>query len=212
MPKKTYVYIDGFNLYYGSLNRKNRKGVGYKWLNLESWLEKLLPPSIHDIQKIKFYTARVSATSHDPQKPVRQDTYLRALRTLPKVEIVQGYFAFPSRKIQITKDVCVVARVPEEKGTDVNLAVHMVEDGYKGLYDTAVIVSNDSDMGEALRIVSKELNLEIGLINPSGTHFSKSLNKYSSFKEPVREKPILASQFPASLTDSVGTFTKPKSW
>lgn len=55
---KTNVYIDGFNLYYGSLN-----GTPYKWLDIGKLCHAMLP--LHAIQDIKFFTARVSARPHD---------------------------------------------------------------------------------------------------------------------------------------------------
>ena len=42
---------------------------------------------------------------------------------------------------------------PEEKGSDVNLATYLVADGFRDLYDTAVVVSNDSDLAEPLKLV-----------------------------------------------------------
>lgn len=60
---KTYIYIDGFNLYYGAL-----KGTPHKWLDLMVLFQKLLQ-SHHHIPRIKYFTARVSGTKTDPQKP-----------------------------------------------------------------------------------------------------------------------------------------------
>ena len=80
-PVKTYVYIDGFNLYYGAI-----KGTSYKWLDLLQMCRKLLPKN--EIGKIKYYTAIVSARPNDREQPVRQQTYLRALATIPDLEIV----------------------------------------------------------------------------------------------------------------------------
>lgn len=78
---KTCVYIDGFNLYYGAL-----KGTPYKWLDISEMCKHLLQG--HEIEKIKYFTApmRVRAGDPDLDKPVRQQIYLRALRTLPNVE------------------------------------------------------------------------------------------------------------------------------
>jgi uncharacterized LabA/DUF88 family protein len=209
MAKKdiTYVYIDSFNLYYGSLN-KPHQNRGTKWLDLEQWLSKILLQN--DIQKIKFYTARVSG-KYDPLKPVRQDTYFRALKTLPTVEIIEGFFLLKTQKIHISPDVCISARVFEEKGTDVNLATNLVNDAYKKKFDTAIVVSNDSDLAEAVRIVTQEVGLKVGVLNPY-SKFNKQLIRYATFKHGIRDKAILASQFPAVLTDKVGAFSKPVTW
>jgi hypothetical protein len=70
-----YVYIDGFNLYYGAL-----KGSPYKWLDLAALCHLMLPNDT--IQSIKYFTAIVSARPYDLDLPVRQQMYLRALKTI----------------------------------------------------------------------------------------------------------------------------------
>src|SRR3990172_12829304 len=85
MADRTHVYVDGFNLYYGAV-----RGTPYKWLNIRRLSELLLPG--HSIDAVKYFTARVSARKDDPQKPSRQQIYMRALRTLPGLEIVYGSF------------------------------------------------------------------------------------------------------------------------
>jgi hypothetical protein len=82
---RTWVYVDGFNLYYGAV-----KATHFKWLNLVELSRRLLP-STHTVEKIKYFTARVSGAS-DPDAPKRQQIYLTALATLPQVEIHYGRF------------------------------------------------------------------------------------------------------------------------
>jgi hypothetical protein len=77
----TNVYIDGFNFYYGAL-----RNTPYRWLNPEALCQLLLPKNT--ISQIKYFTALVSARPNDLDQPLRQQLYLRALATLPKV----GYF------------------------------------------------------------------------------------------------------------------------
>jgi hypothetical protein len=82
---KTYVYVDGFNLYYGSL-----KGTPYRWLNLAELCRLMLPPN--DVRRINYYTAHVGARANDPDQPLRQQSYLRALGTLPTVAVHYGHY------------------------------------------------------------------------------------------------------------------------
>ena len=56
----TYVYIDGFNLYNGSVKHTPT----LKWLNLSELCRLLL--SGRTIDLICFFTARVVAFDHDP--------------------------------------------------------------------------------------------------------------------------------------------------
>ncbi len=43
--------------------------------------------------------------------------------------------------------------MPEEKRTDVNIAVYMLDDAYQGRCDRIVLVSGDSDLVPAIRMV-----------------------------------------------------------
>ena len=207
----TAVYIDGFNLYYGCL----RKNPGCRWLDLDALCQKLLPGQ--DIQLIRYFTARVNGTV-DVGAPGRQDIYLRALRTIPHLEIHYGQFtthpvwlplvnplAGGPKKAQVHKT--------EEKGSDVNLASHLLHDSFRKLHDTVVIISNDSDLAEPVKIARFDLGRSVGVINP---HHSKKksrlLSSDASFFKQIRKGVIMASQFPPTLSDSTGTFHKPPAW
>ena len=83
---KTYVYIDGFNLYYRGL-----KNTPYKWLDLKKLIEIVLGPG-HKTESIKYFTALASGKK-DVQTPVRQQTYLRTLeKYIPEISIHYGHF------------------------------------------------------------------------------------------------------------------------
>jgi len=94
----------------------------------------------------------------------------------------------------------------------VNLAAHLINDGYRGRYEVAAIVSNDSDLVEPIKIVRRELNLPVIVLNPFPKHPSKELQKYATFVKPIRRGAVAASQFPPMLVDANGTFSKPSVW
>ena len=162
---RTFVYVDGFNLYYGAL-----KGSPFKWLDLVSLFEKVLQPR-HDILKVKYFTARVSGTPTDPSKPQRQDVYLRGLQHYrPEVEVYFGHFLSHRVRAPLAQAVgdrrTVEIIRTEEKGSDVNLAVHLLNDGWLDAYDCPVVVSNDSDIAEAMRLVRQHHGKRMGLVTP----------------------------------------------
>ena len=194
---KTCLYIDGFNLFHGALRK-----TSYRWLDLQALVKNILP-EIAVINKIKYFTARISDTPDDPTLATRQDIYLRAIRTFtPNVEIYFGFFQ--KKKVEMnlvtpTKD-CLIAKVwrYEEKGTDVNLAVHMLNDAWLNIFDYAAVISNDSDLVEAFKLV-KALQKKIILITPSVNHGRGTSKKLTSFADHVRhiDKSVLArSQLP----------------
>ena len=201
----TNVYVDGFNLYYGAV-----RDTEYKWLNLERLCQLLLPD--HRVHRIRYFTALVTARPDDPGKPQRQQTYLRALRTLPSVSIHEGTFLEKrKRRPEVDTGRYVVIRDTEEKGSDVNLATYLLHDGHRGDYDAAVVVSNDTDLKHPIEIVGRELRLRIGILNPH-RRLARDLQPIADFRKQIRKGVLRASQFPDELTDQHGTFRKPASW
>jgi len=206
---KVNVYIDGFNLYYGCL-----KGTPYKWLNLLALCQIILPSD--QINDIKYFTARVKARPHDPDQAVRQQTYFRALKTLPNLSIIEGHYLSSSVSMRLTNIIpgqnpYVFVDKSEEKGSDVNLAVHLVNDAHLKKFETAVIISNDSDLLEALLIVKNQLKLPVGVLCPHKKPSRQLLNNATFFKY-IRISDLLPSQFSPSLVDTNGTFHKPVTW
>jgi uncharacterized LabA/DUF88 family protein len=206
----TYVYVDGFNLYYGA-----DKGTPHKWLDILKLCQLLLPKN--QILKIKYFTALVTARPGDPDQPNRQQIYLRALRTIPDLEIIYGHFleheiSMPVANSLPEKPKYVKVMKTEEKGSDVNIAAHLINDGYKGLYQVAILVTNDSDLVEPIKIVQNDLKLVAGVLNPRPSTPSHELRKFAAFVKPIRQGALAASQFPNTLKDSIGTFHKPAKW
>lgn len=100
----------------------------------------------------------------------------------------------------------------EEKGSDVNLATYLLLDGFQQDYEQAVIISNDSDLVEPIRVVRKHLGLSVGVFNPHRKTISRALQHVASFYRPIREGVLRASQFPPVLQDAHGMITKPRGW
>jgi hypothetical protein len=99
----------------------------------------------------------------------------------------------------------------EEKGSDVNLGTHLLNDGYKQDYEVAVVITNDSDLLEPIRIVRHELGLPVGILNPHKRP-SRVLLQHASFIKQIRKGVLAASQFAPILADNIGVFHKPSAW
>ena len=206
---RTFVYVDGFNLYYGAL-----KGTPFKWLDPVSLFEKVLQPH-HDILRVKYFTARVSGTSTDPSKPQRQDVYLRALQHFrPGVEVYFGHFLSHRVRAPLAQVVGAQRTVEiiktEEKGSDVNLAVHLLNDGWLDAYDCGVVVSNDSDIAEAMRLVRQHCGKRIGLVTPGTGRSSRQLLAHADFSRHARVNGLQHSQLPDPIPGT--NIRKPVAW
>ncbi|MFN8655319.1 MAG: NYN domain-containing protein [Candidatus Obscuribacterales bacterium] len=205
--KKAYVYIDGFNLYYGSL-----KGTKLKWLDVEKMCELLLPQ--HDIEKIIYFTAQVSGTPTNPDAPQRQHKYVRALKTIKKLEIMQGHFIvdYPVLPLADGSGDVKVRRM-KEKQSDANMATTIMWHAHCNCFETAVLVTGDSDFLSAVQYVRHYFKREVVILDPqrNGTPNSP-LNKEANIYKPIRNGVLSASQFPAKMTDAKGEFYKPGDW
>lgn len=204
---KANVYIDGFNLYYGAV-----KGSPYKWLDLGALCHRMLPNDT--VQSISYFTAIVSARPYDLNLSIRQQMYLRALKTVGNLKIIYGHFLTHSCHMVLTgsnppKKVWVDKT--EEKGSDVNIASHLLRDGYNRAFEVAVLVTNDSDLVEPARMVRHELKLPVGILNPH-QHHSVVLKNEASFMKRIRQADVSACQFPNVMADSKGQFHKPSTW
>lgn len=202
---RTIVYIDGFNLYYGALRK-----TPYRWLDVSCLCRTLLPRD--DIRQIKYFTALVNPRPTDPDQLARQQVYLRALATIPNLEIIYGYFLTHEVTMALA-DGRGYARVvkTEEKGSDVNIATHLLADGFRDAYDLAVVVSNDSDLLLPIRFVTQELGKPVGVLNPQ-KHPSAALEPLAFFMKQIRSGVLAKCQFPPTLTDRDGPFSKPEAW
>lgn len=204
---KANVYVDGFNLYYGIRNIQNAK-----WLNIDKLCHLVFPQD--QIQSIKYFSANVKARPSDPDKPIRQQVYFRALRTIPHLQICLGSFlTHPSKVLVRGSDPpsWVWVDHTEEKGSDVNIATQLLCDAFRKKFELAIVITNDSDLYEPIRVATKELHLPVAILNPHERN-SVELSKVASFMKEIRKGPLTESQFPLTLTDTRGTFTKPPSW
>ena len=206
---RTIVYVDGFNFYYGEM-----RGTPWKWLDPCALFQRVLGAQ-NQLIKVKYFTARVQPSPRDPNVNVRQDTYLRALQThCPMVEVHFGHFLRhrismehanpPPPTVDVWKN--------EEKGSDVNLALHVLNDAWQNVYDCAVIVSNDSDLAEAMSLVKAYHRKLIGLVTPGAPtrKTSLQLRQHSDFVKPIRTWMLQQSQLPNPIPGT--TIHKPANW
>jgi len=208
--RRTNVYIDSRNLYYGCL-----KNTPYRWLDVAEMAQRSLPAH-YVIGRIHFFTAKVSARpGGDPQQPQRQEAFFRALETLPNLTMHYGTFLTTDVMMPLVTpllDGTRFARVikTEEKGSDVNIVATLISEGYKGDYGAAAVVSDDSDLAEALRIVRYDLRLHVRVLSPRGRahELRQAANRFHKIDPAV----LKASQFPPTLQDAHGTFHKPANW
>jgi hypothetical protein len=211
---RTRVYVDGFNFYYAAFRRSHFDR--YKWLDLVSFCEAALPRN--DVELVRYFTAPLDPSRGRAAQRARQDAYLSALRTLPRLEIHFGQFVEHAKLHWLVEPPPGGARkalvwVPEEKGSDVNLASHLLVDGFTGRYEVAVVVSNDADLLEPVRLVRDVLGLPVGVLKVQGGQRACVFAKQADFVRTVRRGLFASSQLPQVIGGGEGTtIEKPAEW
>ena len=210
------VYVDGFNLYYGAL-----KDTPLRWLNPLALATKVFPA--FDCVGCKYFSAPVSAKAGSSEQALRQSVYWRALRTIPSLEIIEGHFKVRrtwARSANPPPDMVEIIRA-EEKGSDVNLASHLLVDAMAGSCDVALVISGDSDLVTPIGMITSKFSRLVGIINPqrlSGPgrrrlRGSSQLKQVASYyRGGLTWAQLERAQFGAVLTDSRGDFGIPSEW
>lgn len=219
----TIGYIDGYNFYYGAV-----RGTGLKWADLVAICNRVAAVSTDHVH---YFTARIKSEPGDPGKAQRQDVYLRALVAHGGLSIQYGKFQRHAKRRDIAPDrdgnflfpEPLVGPMPpptkarvwrsEEKGSDVNLATQLVSDAYEGRVQTAVVVSNDSDLRAPLQ-KAVELGIDVRIINPHEQQAKdiRRINGVMIF--PLHRGTVLRCQLPDPVVDSVSgqSIHRPPEW
>ncbi len=149
MPNRTIFYFDGFNFYYGLKKSREQDPVWqkYYWLDFKKFCEQFLGPD-HKLEKIKYFTAQPLALG----KKQRQARLFRANRLLSPdlFSVIKGKYIL---KNMWCPNCRKYFEKPEEKRTDVNISVHMLQDCYLDRADTLILISADSDLVTPVRSI-----------------------------------------------------------
>jgi len=206
------AYIDGLNLFYGSLKGHPER----KWLDIVGMVEALRPGD--SIELIRYFTARVSG-KFDPGCPQRLDAYFRALRgTYSIARLTIQYGRFRSHPVEMPLAVppphgsrMVTVVKTEEKGSDVNLASYLLVDGFDGLYDLALVISNDSDLVEPIRMANARF-APVHVVRPNSKYLQEMDSVAASYTS-IPSGIFSANQLPPSVRLANGkTVTRPTDW
>ena len=204
------VYVDGFNLYYRALRR-----TPWRWLDLCALATFRLKPKF-TLHRIRYFTAPIRSGPVDPQKHRRQQVYLRALRTIPQLDIHEGRFQSHVTSMPLAQPTLggqPFAKVikTEEKGSDANPAAYLTRDAAKRDCRAAFVITGDSDFVDVIRMVRRDFNFPVHVIDPQ-KHVSRRLRDAATSYQLLDHSLLPQWQFPPTMSDCHGTITKPGTW
>jgi len=142
LKKRIVIYIDGSNFYFSVKSRFNVK------LDIEKFCQKVTGKK--ELIKIKYYIAPLNQKTH-PKQYLEQQKFFEGLRKINKLSIILGRLEKRKREGE-TYYV--------EKASDVNLALDLILDAQKDVYDEAYLISNDGDFSGAVKAV-KDFNKKV---------------------------------------------------
>ena len=203
---KVIAYIDGFNLFFGMRSKGWRR---YYWLDPRALASNLLKPG-QRLVATKYFTARISPSPHDPDKHRRQSTYLEAVDTLAQTQIFYGHY-LPKRQRCFRCGASWTSH--EEKMTDVNIAVEMLQDAFADAFDTALVLSADSDLTAPVEAVRGGFPKKRIVIASPPNRQSKRLESAAHATFRIGRKKLKDSQLPEQVTKADGfVLHRPASW
>jgi len=204
--KPAIVYIDGYNLYYGLCEANWRR---YLWLDVWKLGEQIIPPE-HQLVCVKYFTARVS----EPEdKKCRQANYLDAIATNGAVHIISGRHKKQEHK-------CVkcgyVNCTTVEKRTDVNIAVAMLGDAYDGKFDTAILVTGDTDFCDLVSAICGDSHARARgdvVVGFPPRRYNNELRRVATNCFRIEQRHLRRAQFPDDVQVAPNvTVSRPDTW
>lgn len=200
--ERVTVYIDGFNLYFGLVETGFER---FKWLDLTKLVNNLLKPN-QELVEIKYFTSHVS---NNPEKVKRQNTFIEALESVG-VRVFYGKY----QSIPIECKRCGDIRMSyNEKMTDVNIATQMLIDAFDDRYDTAMLISGDSDLVPPIKAIHENFtNKRVFVLFPP-KRYNNSISLVAKGSMVLGRKKIAESQFPDEVKKKDGfVLKKPIEW
>lgn len=200
---KVYAFIDGFNLYHALDDIPHYKK--FKWLNLHKLVNCYVLGS-DVLEGVEYFT---TLATWDAGKVARHQLFIRANEE-QGVNVTYGEFKRKQRRCSLCHRTFWSR---EEKQTDVNIALRLLELAVQGRYDKAIIVSGDTDLIPAIKAVHRTFpTKQIGVVIPIG-RASEDFKNQADFHHKMREAHLAGSRLDEQHPMKDGTLiTCPPNW
>ncbi len=204
--ERVIAYIDGFNLYFGM---KQSKWNNLLWLDVQLLAKNLLKDT-QELVYTNYFTSRIDGS--DLSKQTRQKEYLEALETLNNVEIHYGKYTNQDRTCRSCGHTYSHSG---EKMTDVNIACGILTDAFEDRYDTAILITGDSDLVPPIDLIHnifKKQNKRVIVAFPPNRH-TLSVAEASNVSFVIGKNRLKKSQFPNQIIKPDGyILNRPSTW
>jgi len=200
---RVIVYIDGYNLYHGIRAAKLHSS---RWLDLRQLSDTLLKAS-QRLELVRYFTTRVR---NDPSAAQRQAVFIDALQARGGIEIDFGHFLSKT----VTCRSCHNSwQQNEEKKTDVNIAVRLLDDAYDDRFEVAIVMSGDSDLVPAIESIRARFPAKRIVVAFPPQRHSAELERVADASFRISNRNIRASRLPDPVVAPTGfRLHAPRGW
>lgn len=204
--QRVITYVDGFNLYFGLKDSRFKK---YFWLDLPALSAALLKQG-QQLVATHYFTARIRTNGRNAADAKRQTNYIDALAAQDNLAVHEGHYL---EKTQRCNGCGATWKAYEEKMTDVNIAAQMLADAYEDRFDTAFIISGDSDLTTPIQQVRKRFpNKRLIVVFPPNRQ-SAQLKKAANGFLSIGEDKLRQNQLPDPVITASGfALHRPAHW
>ena len=205
-------FIDGFNVYHSLKDKYMPKGGRryykyrkYLWLDFYSLAQRFTRK--RDTLEDVFYFSALAFWK--PGSVKRHKLFISALESRG-IKIILGKF---KEKERFCNNCKAYFKAHEEKQTDVNIGLYLLKEAFGNSYDTAIILTNDTDLIPAIKVMKDSFpHKKIGVLFPID-RWSSELNAVSDFSRKIKKRDLSKSQFPDNVTLPSGVvLTRTPSW
>jgi uncharacterized LabA/DUF88 family protein len=203
--KRVIAFIDGYNLYH-AIDDAARHDL--KWLNLWGLCEALIKNDPRaELVEVLYFSA---FATWKPEKYARHRQYVAALKSAG-VKTILGNFKKKPRKCNRCLNEWTGH---EEKESDVNIAIYLLDKAHRDEYDEALLLTADTDLTPAIKMVRDRYRAKsIITILPPGRRYVASLIDAANSNIRISLELLEQCQFVDTLITQTGeTITIPEKY
>jgi hypothetical protein len=197
--RRAAVYVDGFNLYH-AIDALDRDYL--KWLDLGA-LARTVAPRSQVIRRLTWCTAFRPSARHEV---ARHQAYHDALKARG-VNCLTGHFVIYSDGCNACGHMWTVG---EEKQSDVNLALSVLDDAHENRFDVCYLVTTDGDHAATARFLKERFpQKRLVIVTPPGRRANRTLLEFADAQAEITIPQLERSLLPPVVDGPDGPILRP---
>lgn len=175
---RTMVFIDGANLYMCiKLGLKQTKQI-----RVDDLAKKL----VGDRELVRIYYYNTPSPSTEVEEQKANQRFFTKLGWIDNLQVRLGRIMKRTYNIECNNcHKAITYNTHIQKGVDTRIAVDMVTLAFSNAYDTAILVSGDSDLSEAVDYIREHTHKKVENACVPGVGWSKTLREASDVRIPL---------------------------